>query len=132
MLSTAARLAAALVNDLPPEVRKSLDAHFLDGKASFKIQRWHKLKRRDLEAMSEADRVYGAWLCTIAAKGCVTPCSWTPQESQVERCEHQDDSNIHCQPFPECQCRHKTPAILPVLPMRDTVSLGGDAVGTLQ
>jgi uncharacterized caspase-like protein len=32
----------------------------------------------------------------------------------------------------ECQCRHKTPAILPVLPMRDTVSLGGDAVGTLQ
>lgn len=24
-----------------------------------------------------------------------------PQESQVERCEHQDDSNIHCQPFPE-------------------------------
>jgi len=31
-----------------------------------------------------------------------------------------------------CQCRHKTPAILPVLPMRDTVSLGGDAVGTLQ
>src|SRR5277367_2064529 len=27
--------------------------------------------------------------------------SWTPQESQVERCEHQDDSNIHCQPFPE-------------------------------
>jgi hypothetical protein len=23
------------------------------------------------------------------------------QESQVERCEHQDDSNIHRQPFPE-------------------------------
>jgi len=34
-------------------------------------------------------------------KGAVAPCSWTPQESQVERCEHQDDSNIHCQPFPE-------------------------------
>src|SRR6266851_863306 len=27
--------------------------------------------------------------------------SWTLQESQVERCEHQDDSNIHYQPFPE-------------------------------
>src|SRR5579863_3655703 len=34
-------------------------------------------------------------------KGAVAPCSWMPQESQVERCEHQDDSNIHCQPFPE-------------------------------
>jgi hypothetical protein len=34
-------------------------------------------------------------------KGAVAPCSWTPQESQVESCEHQDDSNIHCQPFPE-------------------------------
>jgi hypothetical protein len=26
---------------------------------------------------------------------------WTPQESQVERREHQDDSNIYCQPLPE-------------------------------
>ncbi|HEY3777499.1 MAG TPA: hypothetical protein VGL35_05535 [Rhizomicrobium sp.] len=24
-----------------------------------------------------------------------------PQDSEVERCEHQDNSNIHCQPFPE-------------------------------
>jgi hypothetical protein len=31
-----------------------------------------------------------------------------------------------------CQCRDKTPAILPVLPIRAAVSLGGDAVGTLQ
>jgi hypothetical protein len=31
-----------------------------------------------------------------------------------------------------CQCRDKTPAILPVLPMRAAVNLGGDAVGTLQ
>ena len=31
-----------------------------------------------------------------------------------------------------CQCRDKTPAILPVLPTRAAVSLGGDAVGTLQ
>jgi len=28
-------------------------------------------------------------------------CSWTPEESQTERCEHQDNANIHCQPFPE-------------------------------
>jgi hypothetical protein len=27
--------------------------------------------------------------------------SWTPEESQVESCEHQDNANIHCQPFPE-------------------------------
>jgi hypothetical protein len=26
---------------------------------------------------------------------------WTPQESQIERREHQDDSDIHCQPFLE-------------------------------
>jgi hypothetical protein len=31
-----------------------------------------------------------------------------------------------------CQCRDKIPAILPVLPTRAAVSLGGDAVGTLQ
>jgi hypothetical protein len=30
-----------------------------------------------------------------------TPCSWTPEEYQVESCEHQDNANIHCQPFPE-------------------------------
>jgi hypothetical protein len=34
-------------------------------------------------------------------KSAVAPCSWTPQESQVERYEHQDDPNIHRQPFPE-------------------------------
>jgi hypothetical protein len=31
-----------------------------------------------------------------------------------------------------CQCRNKTPAFLPVLPIRAAISLGGDAVGTLQ
>jgi hypothetical protein len=36
-----------------------------------------------------------------AIRCAVAPCSWTPQESQVKRCEHQDDANIHCQPFPE-------------------------------
>jgi hypothetical protein len=29
------------------------------------------------------------------------PCSWTPEESQVESCEHQDNANIRYQPFPE-------------------------------
>jgi len=31
----------------------------------------------------------------------IARCSWTPEESQVETCEHQDNANIHCQPFPE-------------------------------
>jgi hypothetical protein len=31
----------------------------------------------------------------------LSPCSRTPQESQLERCEHLDDSNIQIQPFPE-------------------------------
>ena len=31
----------------------------------------------------------------------IAPCSWTPEESQVESCEHQDNANIHCQPFPK-------------------------------
>ena len=31
--------------------------------------------------------------------------------------------------LPDCQCRNKTPAILPVLPI---INLGGDAVSTLQ
>src|SRR5229473_3021289 len=34
-------------------------------------------------------------------RGAIAPCSWTPEESQVESCEHQDHANIHCQPFPE-------------------------------
>jgi hypothetical protein len=31
----------------------------------------------------------------------IATCSWTPEESQVESCEHQDNANIHYQPFPE-------------------------------
>jgi hypothetical protein len=33
--------------------------------------------------------------------GAIAPCLWVPEESQVESCEHQDNANIHCQPFPE-------------------------------
>ena len=31
----------------------------------------------------------------------IAPCSWTPEESKVESCEHQYNANIHCQPSPE-------------------------------
>jgi hypothetical protein len=31
----------------------------------------------------------------------MAPCSWMPEESEEESCEHQDNTNIHCQPFPE-------------------------------
>jgi|SRR5208283_956957 len=36
------------------------------------------------------------------------------------------------EPAPDCQCRHKIPAVLPTLPIRAAACLGGDAVGTLQ
>lgn len=29
------------------------------------------------------------------------PCSWAPKKYQVESCEHQDNADIHYQPFPE-------------------------------
>jgi hypothetical protein len=32
---------------------------------------------------------------------CIAPCSWTTEESEVESSEHQHNTNIHCQPFPE-------------------------------
>ena len=38
---------------------------------------------------------------TAIRKAAIAPCSWTPEESQVESSEHQDNTNIHCQPFPE-------------------------------
>src|SRR5690348_10286734 len=34
-------------------------------------------------------------------KAAIASCSWTLEESQVESCEHQDNADIHCQPFPE-------------------------------
>lgn len=50
----AADLAAAIVNDLQPDVQRIVEAHFFDGESIFKIQRRYKLKRRDLEAMIKA------------------------------------------------------------------------------
>jgi hypothetical protein len=54
MISTADNLAAALVHDLPPDIRKIVEAHFFDGESIFIIQRRHKLKRRDLQTMVHA------------------------------------------------------------------------------
>jgi hypothetical protein len=34
-------------------------------------------------------------------RGAIAPCSWTAEESEVESSEHQDNANVHCQPFPE-------------------------------
>jgi hypothetical protein len=51
MIFTPAELAATLVQDLPPHVRKIVEARFFDGESILKIQRRYKLKRRDLEAM---------------------------------------------------------------------------------
>jgi hypothetical protein len=31
----------------------------------------------------------------------IAPCSWKPKEPEVESSKHQDNANIHCQPFPE-------------------------------
>jgi hypothetical protein len=47
MLSTAADLEAALVNDFPPDVRKIVEAHFFDGESIFNIQRRYNLKHCD-------------------------------------------------------------------------------------
>jgi hypothetical protein len=71
-----------LSKDVPPEVRKSVEAHFFGGESIFKIQR--------LETAG-------------TSKGAVAAFSWTPQESEVESQEHQDNADIHCQPFPESE-----------------------------
>ena len=36
----------------------------------------------------------------IVAKGTIAP-SWPLEESEVESCKHQDNADIHCQPFPK-------------------------------
>jgi hypothetical protein len=51
------------------------------------------------------------------------------QQHGDQRCPNLDQQRI---PAGACQCRDKTPAILPTLPICAAVNLGGDAVGTLQ
>jgi hypothetical protein len=53
MIITAAEIVAAVVNDLPPDIRMVVEAHFFDGESIFRIQCRYKLKRHDLEAMIE-------------------------------------------------------------------------------
>jgi hypothetical protein len=45
-------------------------------------------------------------LVTVANGGyrgacAVAPCSWAPEESRIESCEQQDNTNVRYQPFPE-------------------------------
>ena len=47
---------------------------------------------------------------------------------QCRRCKRRVRAAILGPAFDHCQCRNKTPAILPVLPI---INLGGDAVSTL-
>jgi hypothetical protein len=54
MIANPTELASILLEDLPPDVRTVVEAHFFDGESLFKLQRSHKLKRRDMEAMIEA------------------------------------------------------------------------------
>lgn len=51
MLATPTELVTALVDGLPPELRKLVEAHFFDGESVYRLQRQRKMKRRDLEAM---------------------------------------------------------------------------------
>jgi hypothetical protein len=44
-------------------------------------------------------RPVGGQLVNI--KGTVALRSWTPEESQIESCEHQDNANVRRQSFPE-------------------------------
>lgn len=53
MISDAIELVAAVVNDLPSDLRTVVAAHFFEDESVFKIQRQRKMKRRDLETMIE-------------------------------------------------------------------------------
>src|SRR5579863_1122606 len=71
-------------------------------------------------APARAKRVRIAPAQAEKKRGTAASSSSTPEESQVERCENQNNANIHCQPFPEsvseereihtdydrCHCHH--------------------------
>jgi hypothetical protein len=42
----------------------------------------------------------GASFLMLSVAAPVPVCSWTPEEPKVESSEHQDNANIHYQPFP--------------------------------
>jgi hypothetical protein len=54
VILTASELLTTALNDLPPNDRAIVEAHFFDGESMFKIQRHRKMRRRDLENMIEA------------------------------------------------------------------------------
>lgn len=43
-------LLTAALEELPFNVRGLVEAHFFDGESIFKIQRYHKIRRRKIEA----------------------------------------------------------------------------------
>jgi hypothetical protein len=56
----------------------------------------HPNPSKGIESVASAN-----YFSTIAAKGANARCSWTPEEPKVEGREHQDNANIHGQPFQE-------------------------------
>jgi len=52
-------------------------------------------------APARAKRVRIAPAQAEKKRGTAASSSSTPEESQVERCENQNNANVHCQPFPE-------------------------------
>jgi hypothetical protein len=42
-----------------------------------------------------------AQLTKCSENGAVAPSSWTPEESEIESSEHQDNADVRCEPFPE-------------------------------
>jgi hypothetical protein len=56
---------------------------------------------RQLSGRLILKRLRSASAQSLQKKGAVAPCSWAPEESQIESCEHQDNANVRCQPFPE-------------------------------
>jgi hypothetical protein len=69
--------------------------------------------------------------CTIVRVRQMTSADLTEEVYRAIGMSRKESDVVVCAIF-DCQCRHKTPTVLPTLPIRAAVSLGGDAVGTLQ
>jgi DNA-directed RNA polymerase specialized sigma24 family protein len=54
MMSTPSELVAAVMSDLPPDLRSLVEAHFYEGDSVVKIQRRHRLKRKVVAATLES------------------------------------------------------------------------------
>ena len=51
VILTAADLLSAALDELSPDIRSMMDAHFFDGDSTFRIQRQRHMKRRDVETV---------------------------------------------------------------------------------